>query len=113
MKFEIENFHVFTGEGKGKAAFSVKTDGGMVYDCKLVAGGSTGYFVVANQSRSYKKDGEPVYIRSFRALKDSPAAKFFDQVAKEAAKMYEEHEDLGRPFTQEGGGPSADDDIPF
>ncbi len=88
MTFDIENFFQFKDAGKVKAGFSVKTEGGLIYDCKLVQGGSNGFFVVSNQQRSYPKaGGSKGYINAFMALRDTPAAKFFDDVAIEASNM--------------------------
>lgn len=117
MKFEIENFFQFGGDGKAKAGLSVKTEGGMYYDCKLVEGGSNGYFVVSNQSRSYdKKDGDKAYVNAFGALRGTPAADFFDEVAVEAAKRL--RQDDHNTAKSNGYAPSEppfnpDDDIPF
>ena len=105
MDFVIENFFEFKGTDKTKAAFSVKTSGGMYYDMKLIAFDG-GYFVSSNQQRSYdKKDGSKGYTRAFGAIRDTPAASFFDAVAAKAAGM----------LTQQSDAPTfrPEDEIPF
>lgn len=108
MGYTIENFFQFNGDGKTKAGLSVKTDDGLYFDCKLVEGGSNGYFVVSNQSRAYdNKDGGKNYVNAFGALRGTPAADMFDAVAKEAAGMLK-----GNDGSQSGD-PVDDTDIPF
>lgn len=98
MKFEIENLKQWDN---GDASFTVKTEGGMYYDCKYVANGG---FVVSGQSRKYtKKDGTNGYTNAFGAIKGSPAAKFFDDVASQVSGMI----GVERTFNQD------DDNIPF
>ena len=107
MKFEIENFFEFKEGGKVRAGLSVKTEGGFYYDCKLVEGGSNGFFIASNQSREYKKkDGERAYVVAFGTLRGTPAAAFFDAVAVEAAKKL-------RQNAQAGNTDYPDDSIPF
>ena len=112
MTFDIENFFQFKEDGKVKAAFGVKTQGGMYYDCKLVQGGANGYFVVSNQSRSYEKDGATKYVNAFGSLKGTPAAQFFDDVAIEASGMLKQQGHQSQveeqPFNPDDGS-----DIPF
>ena len=117
MKFEIENFKQWD-DGKVKASFSLKTEGGMVYDMKLIEYGG-GHFVATNQQRSYDSNGETKYDKAFQALKGTPAADFFDAVAKEAAGRLRSQS--GNDVTQNGNRqkhqPDApdypDDTIPF
>ena len=114
MTFDIESFRQFQGDGKVKAGFSVKTAGGMYYDMKLVEYGN-GYFVASNQKRSYDKpDGSKAYVSAFGSLRDTPAAKFFDDVATQAAGMLK----VENTMNSTSGGITEppfnpDDDIPF
>jgi len=113
MTFEIESFRQFPSDGKVKAGFSVKTQGGMYYDCKLVEGGHSGHFVVSNQSRSYdKQGGEKAYVNAFGALRDTPAAKFFDDVTVQAVGMLKVEQTLKQNH-QPDAPDYPDDSIPF
>ena len=83
-KFEIKNFFQFDD---GSAKFSLNTANGMYYEMKLVSYNGN-YFITSAQSRAYdKSDGSKGYANAFGALKDTPAAQFFDEVAEEAKKL--------------------------
>lgn len=80
MKFEIERLKKWDD---GSANFTLYTDGGMFYEMKYLPQG----FVVSAQQRSYEVKGETKYAKAFGAKKDTPAAKFFNEVAAQVKAM--------------------------
>lgn len=108
-KFEIKNFHQFED---GSAAFSLNTAQGFYYEMKLVAYQGS-HFITSAQQRTYdKKDGGKGYARAFGAQKDTPAAKFFDEVTEEVKKLLKSNDRM--PNAQDNGQPFDDSDpIPF
>jgi hypothetical protein len=119
-KFEIKNFFQFED---GSAKFSLNTEAGFYYEMKLVAY-SGGHFITSAQSRPYdKSDGSKGYANAFGALKDSPAAKFFDEVAEGAKKLLRSSAGNANNTGQSGNRNNTtpnetppydpDDDIPF
>lgn len=108
-KFEIKSFFEFSDGG---AVFSLNTAQGMYYECKLVAYNG-GHFLTSAQSRQYdKKDGGKGHANAFGAVKDSAAAKFFDEVAEAAKKLLKSQS--GNDQAKSGFNPDDEDmTIPF
>ena len=120
MNFKINNFFEFTTDGKAKAAFTLETESGMYYDCKLVEGGANGYFIACNQQRSYDKNGggkrytTELDVDRFEMLDGKPSEGGqggYDDYNGGRSTNGADHGDI--PAVPAGVMPGSDDDLPF